>query len=96
MGIISIYIISKAGGLIFSHDMPHQSRELEVEFHQFPVEGLVLEEVDRNIMVKFGEVNTISGRFIQGVEDHGNDKVHRFNLSLASQTHPAAGEGRVW
>ena len=54
--------------------MPHQSRELEVEFHQFPVEGLVLEEVDRSIMVKFEEVNAISGGLIQGVEDYGNDK----------------------
>ena len=67
MGLISVYIISKAGGLIFSHDMPHQTKEVEVTFNQFPVESLVMEEVDRNIQVKFGEVQGSSGGgLIQG------------------------------
>lgn len=61
MGIISVYIISKAGGLIFSHDMPYQSKETEVVFDQPPVAGLVLEEVDRNIVVKFGEISPAAG-----------------------------------
>lgn len=56
MGIFSVYIISKAGGLIFSHDTSYAQGEGEVEFKQHPVSGMILEEVDRNIMVKFGEV----------------------------------------
>ena len=66
MGIISVYIISKAGGMIFSHDMPSQSREGEVEFQQYPVVGMLLEEVDRNLVVKFGEVRALDGGLIQG------------------------------
>ena len=49
-----MYIINKAGGLIFSHDQPIHSPEVEVSF-AYPIGGLVLEEVDRNVMVKFGE-----------------------------------------
>ena len=56
MGIYSAYIISKAGGLIFSHDMSYPQGEGEVEYSRYPVQGLVLEEVDRNIMLKYGEV----------------------------------------
>lgn len=58
MGIFSVYIISKAGGLIFSHDTSFSQGEGEVEFKQYPLSGMILEEVDRNIMVKFGEVQT--------------------------------------
>ena len=68
MGIISVYIISKAGGLIFSHDMPVPSREIEVEFLNYPVFGLVLEEIERNVMVKFGEVQSVDGTgVVQGI-----------------------------
>ena len=56
MGIVSVYIINKAGGLIFSHDVPSPVKEAEVEFAQYPVTGLMLEEVDRNIMVRYGEI----------------------------------------
>ena len=56
MGIISVYIINKAGGLIFSHDVPSPTKEAEVEFLQHPVAGLTLEEVDRNVVVKYGEI----------------------------------------
>ena len=59
MGIISVYIVNKAGGLIFSHDQPSASAEVEATFH-YPL-GLVLEEVDRNIVVKFGEKHGIQG-----------------------------------
>ena len=51
-----MYIINKAGGLIFSHDVPSPVKEAEVEFAQYPVTGLMLEEVDRNIMVRYGEI----------------------------------------
>ena len=60
MSVISAYIINKAGGLIFSHDQPIHSPEVEAIF-TYPVGGLVLEEVDRNVMVKFGEQQGIQG-----------------------------------
>ena len=57
--VISVYIISKAGGLIFSHDQPSPTAEVVARFpHQ---QGLVLEEVDRNVVVKFGEQHGIQG-----------------------------------
>ena len=71
MGIISVYIISKAGGLIFSHDMPYQTKEVDVTFNQYPVDSLVMEYVDRNIQVKFGEVQGSNGS-VQGTwEEEG-------------------------
>lgn len=60
MGIISVYIVNKAGGLIFSHDQPSPKAEVEASF-DYPL-GMVLEEVDRNIVVKFGEKFGIQGR----------------------------------
>ena len=60
MGIISVYIVNKAGGLIFSHDQPSASAEVEASFN-YPI-GMVLEEVDRNIVVKFGEKHGIQGK----------------------------------
>lgn len=59
MGIISVYIVSKAGGLIFSHDQPNPSAEVEATF-SYPL-GLVLEEVDRYVVVKYGERHGIQG-----------------------------------
>ena len=59
MGIISVYVVNKAGGLIFSHDQPSPSAEVEATF-TYPL-GIVLEEVDRNIVVKFGEIHGIQG-----------------------------------
>ena len=56
ISIVSVYIINKAGGLIFSHDVPSPVKEAEGEFAQYPVTGLMLEEVDRNIMVRYGEI----------------------------------------
>lgn len=60
MGIISAYIVNKAGGLIFSHDLPNQSADIEATFKYPP--SIVLEEVDRNIVVKFGEKHGIQGQ----------------------------------
>ena len=60
MGIISVYIVNKAGGLIFSHDQPSNTAEVEATFN-YPL-GLVLDEVDRNIVVKYGERHGIQGR----------------------------------
>ena len=59
MGIISVYIVSKAGGLIFSHDQPSPSAEVEATF-SYPL-GLILEEVDRHVVVKYGENHGIQG-----------------------------------
>lgn len=59
MGIISVYIVNKAGGLIFSHDQPSNTFDAEATF-TYPL-GIVLEEVDRNLVVKFGERNGILG-----------------------------------
>ena len=58
-GIISVYIVSKAGGLIFSHDQPNPNAEVEATF-SYPL-GLVLEEVDRHVVVKYGERHGIQG-----------------------------------
>ena len=63
MGILSVYVVNKAGGLIFWYD--HQasaSAEVEAIF-SYPL-AMVLEEVDRNIVVKFGEPKKCG---IQGV-----------------------------
>ena len=62
MGLISAYIVNKAGGLIFSHDQPSSSADLEATFNS-PSLGIVLEEVDRNLVVKFGEKHGIQGWF---------------------------------
>ena len=59
MGLISVYIVNKAGGLIFSHDQPSTVAEVEATFN-YPL-GMVLEEVDRNVVVKFGEKHGIQG-----------------------------------
>ena len=59
MGVISAYIVNKAGGLIFSHDQPSNSADVEATF-QYPL-SIVLEEVDRNLVVKFGEKLGIKG-----------------------------------
>lgn len=61
MTIISVYIVSKAGGLIFSHDQPNTSAEVEATF-SYPL-GLVLEEVDRYVVVKYGEKHGIQVGF---------------------------------
>ncbi len=60
MGLISTYIVNKAGGLIFSHDQPSESAEVEATF-TYPL-NIVLEEVDRNVVVKFGEKIGIQGK----------------------------------
>ena len=64
MGIISAYIVNKAGGLIFSHDQPNASAEVEAKF-TYPL-GIVLEEVDRYLVVKFGEKHGIQGKQTTG------------------------------
>ena len=59
--IYSFFIISKAGGLIYSLDLQPPSKEKEI-VSKYPLE-LVLEEGDRGVCVKFGEdpANGIEG-----------------------------------
>ena len=46
--------------LIFSHDQPSASAEVEATF-SYPL-GIVLEEVDRYLVVKFAEKHGIQGK----------------------------------
>ncbi len=62
MGVLSVYVVNKAGGLIFLHDQPSASTEVEATF-SYPLD-MVLEEVDRNLIVKFGEKHGIQGAFV--------------------------------
>ena len=51
--IYSFFIISKAGGLIYSIDRHTKSKEVEI-VSTYPLE-MVLEEGDRGVNVKFGQ-----------------------------------------
>ncbi len=62
-------MVNKAGGLIFSHDQPSPKAEVETTFN-YPLR-MVLEEVDRNIVVKFGEQHGIQGK-LSGVVNLSN------------------------
>ena len=67
MGLISVYIVNKAGGLIFSHDQPTTTAEVEARFN-YPL-GMVLEEVDRNVVVKFGEKLGVQGEALNYISE---------------------------
>ncbi|ESP03514.1 hypothetical protein LOTGIDRAFT_237630 [Lottia gigantea] len=53
MGIFSVYIVNKAGGLIYQYDHNSQRTEIEKTF-SYPLE-LVLKTFDEKVMVAFGE-----------------------------------------
>ena len=53
MGVYAVYIISKAGGLIYSLDNQKPPAEAQLLCKYPP--SFVLEEGDRGVMVKFGE-----------------------------------------
>lgn len=59
MGIFSVFIINKAGGLIFQYDHYSQRPEVEKTF-SFPIE-LVLKQQDEKLVVAFGERDGIKG-----------------------------------
>lgn len=59
MGIYSVFIINKAGGLIFQYDHYSQRPEIEKTF-SFPIE-LVLKQHDEKLVVAFGERDGIKG-----------------------------------
>lgn len=59
MTIYSVYIINKAGGLIYQHD--HNVPRLEIEkTFSFPLE-ITLKVYDEKIVVAFGERDGIKG-----------------------------------
>ena len=62
MGIFSVYIINKAGGLIYQYDHISQRPEAEKTF-SYPLE-LVLKLHDDKIVVAFGERDGIKGCLI--------------------------------
>lgn len=60
MAIFSVYIINKAGGLIYQYDHSQNRPELEKTF-AFPL-SLVLKIYDDKVVVAFGEVDGIKGK----------------------------------
>ena len=59
MGVFAVYIISKAGGLIYSLDNQKPPAETQLLCKYPP--SFVLEEGDRGVMVKFGEEGGVKG-----------------------------------
>ena len=59
MGVYAVYIISKAGGLIYSLDNQKPPTEVQLLCKYPP--SFVLEEGDRGVMVKFGEEGGVKG-----------------------------------
>jgi hypothetical protein len=64
MAIFSVYIINKAGGLIYQYDHSQNRPELEKTF-AFPL-SLVLKIYDDKVVVAFGEVDGIKGKRRRG------------------------------
>ena len=65
MGVYAVYIISKAGGLIYSLDNQRAPSEVQLLCKYPP--SFVLEEGDRGVMVKFGEEGGVKGKQIISV-----------------------------
>lgn len=59
MGIFSVFIINKAGGLIFQYDHYTQRPEVEKTL-SFPLE-IVLRQQDEKLVVAYGERDGIKG-----------------------------------
>lgn len=62
MAIFSIYVINKAGGLIYQHDHNAARPEVEKTF-SYPLE-LQLKVFDDKIVVAFGERDGIKGNYV--------------------------------
>lgn len=60
MTIYSVYIINKAGGLIYQYDHNQNRPELEKTF-AYPL-NLMLKIYDDKVVVAFGEVDGIKGK----------------------------------
>ena len=68
MGVFAVYIISKAGGLIYSLDNQKPPAETQLLCKYPP--SFVLEEGDRGVMVKFGEEGGVKGKCTHCVRVH--------------------------
>ena len=62
MTIFNVYIVSKAGGLIYWHTHNSSTAEVETTF-TYPLE-LTLEENTHSIYVKYGEKHGIEGGYL--------------------------------
>lgn len=60
MTIFSVYIINKAGSLIYDFDSPNANRPAIEKTFSFPLE-LVLKVFDEKVVVSFGERDGIKG-----------------------------------
>jgi hypothetical protein len=87
MAIFSVYIVNKAGGLIYQHDHNASRPEVEKTF-SYPLE-LVLKVFDDKIVVAFGERDGIKGRHSQSccfglathsIYFHGKIICHNFSI----------------
>lgn len=63
MTIYSVYIINKAGSLIYHFDSPNTSRPAVEKTFSYPLE-LVLKVFDEKVVVAFGERDGIKGFFV--------------------------------
>lgn len=62
MAVLSVYIINKAGGLIYQYDHNSSRPEIEKTFG-YPLE-VVLKVHDDKVVVAFGERDAIKGLFL--------------------------------
>ena len=82
MGIFSVYIINKAGGLIYQYDHISQRPEAEKTF-SYPLE-LVLKLHDDKIVVAFGERDGIKGCLIWLTQVEISTPLLTFSLLLGT------------
>ena len=81
----SVYIINKAGGLVYQRD--HSTSETEISRQcNFPF-GFILKEIDDKLVVAFGEKNgikvghclvAINGEYLSGKVFPSGDSVHEY------------------
>lgn len=87
MGIFSVFIINKAGGLIFQYDHYSQRPEVEKTF-SFPIE-LVLKQQDEKLVVAFGERDGIKGVLLSVTVYYYHVNLFlSYVIENASQDHP--------
>ena len=64
MTIFNVYIVSKAGGLIYWHNHNSSTAEIAATF-TYPLD-IVLDENDHSIFVRYGERQGIEGELFKG------------------------------
>lgn len=65
MAIFSVYVVNKAGGLIYQYDNYVPRAEVEKTF-SFPLD-LVLKIHDEKVVVSFGQRDGIRGEFLERI-----------------------------